>query len=330
MRSGSCGVSPSGRTSPKSSTSRPSCSGSRRPGGPFPATGGSSPGRAEAPTSASVWGRWGIGGRERRSSRLLPRFLEHLRDVGLLAGSSELGRFAAPRWLAQDGRRRHDTGRRAGAPRRRRCRSRESGAGRGDRPGDGQRPLCGRSAAGRARASRRALSGRAGGRPSAVPPDHGGGAGVAGRPTSGRRHGGPAAHDAGTERRHRRWLVRLLERVARRCTPQSAPVRRGGADPTGGADDRAHLHGAVVRCRVRGDAGVCAELARRPRSGLRGEETDAPDDRTQWEVSRCQTRADRHRLRTNGSAPRQENRRTQQEDQHERRRRSSRRRAAMR
>ena len=115
--------------------------------------------------------------------QLLPHFLEHLRDRRAPGRHSELGRFAAPRWLAQDGRHRYDTCRRAGAPRRRRCRPREPGTRRGDLPGDEQRPLCGRSLARRSRASRPALSGRPGSRPSAVPPDHGDGTVVAGRPT---------------------------------------------------------------------------------------------------------------------------------------------------
>ena len=131
--------------------------------------------------------------------QLLPHFLEHLRDVGLLAGPPNPGdsrRLGG--WLKMGV---IGTTPAAGqrAPRRRRGRSRQPGAGRGDLPGDGKRPLCSRGPAGRPRASSLALPGRPGGRPSAVPPDHGGSAVVAGRPTSGRRRTVPAADDAGPE-----------------------------------------------------------------------------------------------------------------------------------
>ena len=288
MRGGCCGGSPSGHTPPKSSTSRPSSCGSRPPGGPFRGTGGSFPGPEER---ANVGLGLGTVGDRRAGARVqqeLPRFLGHVREIGLLTGSARtVDSRRLGGWLKM-GVRRHDSGSGACAPRRGRRRSRESAAGRGDRPGHGQRSLRGGGTAGRARSCRGVLPGHTGGRPSAVPPDHRGHAGVAGRSAPRRRRRVPGAHDRRPERRHRRRMVGLLERVARRRTPQSTPVRRRGGDPTWPADDGAHVHGAVVQCVF--DAGRCCVLLRRAgRIGSAGTGSRRTRHRQpNWsEVSRC-------------------------------------------
>ena len=240
----------------------------------------------------------------------------------------EDGRLEAPGRLAQDGCRRDDSGAGSGAPCRRCRRSRQPPAGRGDRPGHGQRSCRGGSIAGRARACRGALPGRTGSGPSAVPPDHRSRAGVAGRPAPRHCSPVPGAHDCWPERRHRRRMVGVLERTARRRTPQSTPVRRGGDDPSRPAHDGALVDRPMVQCRRSmetvlrplgqaepiGPAGVGRRRTRRPQP--------------HWsEVSRCQTGAE-HRFSGGrlGVAPAEPRFRARRPA--ERRRRNLRRRAA--
>ena len=121
--------------------------------------------------------------------KVLPRFLEHLRGVGLLAGNSSVMSVAPSRWLAQDGHGRDHSGSWTGAAGRRRRRPREPATGRGNLPGHDQWSV-GRGVDPRGTRSRgAALSGCARVRPSALPPDRCRRAGMVGQSAMGRLPG---------------------------------------------------------------------------------------------------------------------------------------------
>ena len=174
-------------------------------------------------------------------NQMLPRFFEHLRELGLLDGAPD---STLPRplggWLKM--------GMVGTSP----------AAGRVLLVGDAAglvNPLQGEGIAQALCSGRRAAEavlgdpGRAadhvsvfpGCRPSPVSPHHRRGPGLVRRPTPSRGDGRPAAHDARKQRPAVRGLVRLLERVARRCARQwppgggrhGDPARTGGDGPLG-------------------------------------------------------------------------------------------------